>query len=87
MHHQVGVRLQFSFVSHLDDENRIQDFGAHVKAAVKAQANSSGRELFDEVRGLRNDNLSFLHVDPFDPNEGCIAATKGPRTTLAARCG
>lgn len=72
-----GVRLQFIFASHLDDENRIQDFGPDVKAAVQVQANSSGRGLFDEVRGLRNDILSFLHADPFNPNEGMHFGNEG----------
>jgi hypothetical protein len=72
-----GVRLQFIFASHLEDENRIQDLGPDVKAAVKVQANSSGRGLFDEVRGLRNDILSFLHADPFDPSEGMHFGNEG----------
>jgi GMC oxidoreductase len=72
-----AVRLQFIFASHLDDDNLIQDFGPDVKASVSVKPNLSGSGLFDEVRGLRNDILTFLHAEPFDPSQGMHFGNEG----------
>ncbi|MGH8909651.1 MAG: GMC oxidoreductase [Egibacteraceae bacterium] len=72
-----GVRLQFIQATHLDDENFIQDLGPGVKASVQVKPNLSGSGFFNEVRGLRNDLLTFLHAEPFDPSEGMHFGNEG----------
>ncbi len=72
-----SVRMQFIHASHLDDDNFIQDFGPGAKASVKVKPNLSGSGLFNEVRDLRNDILTFLHAEPFDPSEGMHFGNEG----------
>lgn len=72
-----SVRMQFIHASHLEDENFIQDLGPDVKASVSVKANISGSGLFNEVRDLRNDILTFLQADSFDPSEGMHFGNEG----------
>lgn len=72
-----SVRLQFIFGSRLDDGNVVRDIGPGEKARVTVSPNLSGSGLFDEVRQLRNDVLTLLGADPFDPNEGMHFGNEG----------
>lgn len=72
-----GVRLQFIFASHLDDANTVTDAGPGAKARVRVTPNLSGSGLFTEVRDLRNEIVSFLGADPFDPGEGMHFGNEG----------
>ena len=72
-----SVRLQFVMASPLDDANSIRDIGAGEKAQVKVRPNLFGSDLFGEVRQLRNDILTLLEADPFDPNEGMHFGNEG----------
>ena len=72
-----SVRLQFVMASPLDDANSIRDVGASEKARVQVRPNLFGSDLFAEVRDLRNDILTFLQADGFDPNEGMHFGNEG----------
>jgi choline dehydrogenase-like flavoprotein len=72
-----SIRMPFIHASHLDDDNVIQDLGPDIKASVKVKPNLSGSGLFNEVRSLRNDILTFLHAEPFDPSEGMHFGNEG----------
>jgi choline dehydrogenase-like flavoprotein len=71
------VRLQFVFGSHLNDANSVTDTGPGQKARVRVARNLTGSQLFTEVRDLRNEIVSFLGAEPFDPQQGMHFGNEG----------
>ncbi|MDQ4078152.1 MAG: GMC family oxidoreductase [Chloroflexota bacterium] len=61
--------MKFIFDSHLDDDNYIESGSEGEKPTVRVKPNPSGSQLWDEVAGLRNRILEFLHVPVHYPND------------------
>lgn len=70
------ARLQFVLASPLDDRNQIFHRGEGQKLGVKVHPNLSGSHLFNEVRDLRNNLLSFLQAH-FNTNDGMHFGNEG----------